>query len=72
MPGSLYAYVDADDAHHAPAWSCLGPLVLPRSSSAMSTTSSLPSQLGEQGLRGKDPHAAALADGEQMLAVTRG
>lgn len=35
-------------------------------------TQSLPSQLGEQGLRGEDPHATALADGEQMLAVTRG
>lgn len=32
---------------------------------------SLPAQLGEQGLRGENPHTAALADGEQMLAVTR-
>lgn len=34
--------------------------------------SSIPSQLGEQGLRGEDPHAAALTDGKQMLAVARG
>ena len=35
-------------------------------------TNSLTSQLGEQGLRGEDPHAAALANGKQVLAVTRG
>jgi len=37
-----------------------------------SATNSLTSQLGEQGLRGEDPHAAALADGEQVLAIARG